>query len=160
MPYCGARLRDAGAGEILDGSLRLRSLSVMLDDWCKDREKHKGEHKELVNCEQCGKEHTTGNSDHVTSRTGRTSFTIHIMSKYAHTNKSIAIPNSLHIKMTDCVRFAGFYCHDRYGWKSSMLIDTMAQLQQAARASLGGVEESQAVARKLFITSLICLTLC
>ena len=58
LPYSGARIRDAGAGEIHDGSLRLRSLSVVLDDWCKDRGKHKGEHEELVNCEQCGKEHT------------------------------------------------------------------------------------------------------
>lgn len=87
LPYSGARIRDAGAGEIHDGSLRLRSLSVVLDDWCKDRGKHKGEHEELVNCEQCGKEHTIGNSKHVPSRTGHTSFTIHIMSEYAHTNK-------------------------------------------------------------------------
>ena len=136
----------------------------MLDDWCKDRGKHKGEHKELVNCEQCGKEHTTGNSEHVPSRTGRTSFSIHIMSEYAHTNKSIAIPNSLHVKMTDWIGFTRFYCPCRYGWKSSTLIDTTVQLQQATRASLGGVEERHAATRKFFITSdlfdavLICIT--
>ena len=62
--------------------------------------------------------------------------------------------------MTGWIRFGRFYCHCRYGWKSSTLINSTVQLQQAARASLGDVEERQAATRKFFITSLICLTLC